>query len=403
MPKSIHGKLRRFPKRGTTVAVRLAPLRFLLALVLLSGCAQPAAYDEDDFLETVRRSSALAERWFLSSMREDKALFTYLYDPKEDAILEGQNELRQLMASRLLAAMSAEQPGLLPLHRENLAFILRYWVREEGDIAYIFYDDKSKLGASAMALRTFVASPDFETEHRDRARKMANGILKLMNPEGSFRPWLIEPSYDYDSDYLLTFYSGEAILALLEYARAADSGRHREAAVLAQEYYLERYVAKMAENYYPAYVPWHTLSLRMLYDETGDARYAEAVFRLNDELLKIQDTSDKVGRFYNPESPQYGTPHSSSDAVYTEGLAHAYHVAVRAEDAVHAGRYRSALALAVQNLESLQYGSREAKSFPRPEKAEGGIRISETKRNIRVDSVQHALDAYRAILEAFSP
>jgi hypothetical protein len=41
--------------------------------------------------------------------------------------------------------------------------------------------------------------------------------------------------------------------------------------------------------------------------------------KLLDEMLVFEsDILDIVGRFYNPEFPQYGTPHSASDGVYTE-------------------------------------------------------------------------------------
>jgi len=43
------------------------------------------------------------------------------------------------------------------------------------------------------------------------------GILSLIDKKGEFHPWLKEPDYEYDKDYLLTFYSGEAILSLVEY------------------------------------------------------------------------------------------------------------------------------------------------------------------------------------------
>ena len=375
----------------------------VLLVVLLAGCTQSAGFPDEDFLESVRRTQTHAEKWFLSSIREDKPLFTYIYDPVEDASPTSQNELRQLMASRLLAQMSAENRGLKGVHRMNADFILKNWYEEKDDIAYILFDGKSKLGANAMLLRAFVASPDFDERYREHARKTADGILSLMNEDGSFRPWLKEPDYEYDSDYLLTFYSGEAILALLEYANAADSRHYYEAAVKAQDYSIDLYVTHMKENYYPAYVPWHTQSLRLLYDETGDMHYAEAVFLLNDELLKIQDTTDVVGRFYDPDFPQYGSPHSSSDAVYTEGLAHAYHVARKAGDSERAERYRAALTIAVENLQSLQYSASEAKTFPRPKKVAGAIRISKTNGEIRVDCVQHAIDAYRAISDAFLP
>ena len=49
------------------------------------------------------------------------------------------------------------------------------------------------------------------------AAMVAQGIKAVQEPDGSFRPWYIEPDYAYDAEYLMYFYSGESILALLEY------------------------------------------------------------------------------------------------------------------------------------------------------------------------------------------
>ncbi len=53
--------------------------------------------------------------------------------------------IRQLMASRLLAEMSLEDENLVNLHKKNLEFMFQYWYKEEGDLGYIYYNDKSKL------------------------------------------------------------------------------------------------------------------------------------------------------------------------------------------------------------------------------------------------------------------
>lgn len=365
----------------------------LTCLLLLGACRQPTSPDLPPPLnEAVSQSLAEMTAWFKLSFRE-KGLFHYLYDPRSDRYSKKNNELRQLMASRLLADLSQHDPSLLKLHRKNLDFVFTNWYREEGDIGFIYYDKKSKLGANAMALRTVVYSPDFSL-HKSKAAKITQGILSLQQPSGAFLPWLKEPSYEYDSDYLLTFYSGEAILALAEYADKTGDPSILEAAKKSQDFYIDRYVTHLSENYYPAYVPWHTQSLSRLYDMTGDSRYANAIFVLNDELLKLQDNSQHKGRFYDPDSPQYGKPHSASDAVYTEGLVVAYGLARSLKDVPRTTRYRSAIEKAVANLTTLQYEKQESNSFPKPERAIGGIRISSSDPRVRIDSIQHAMDAY---------
>jgi hypothetical protein len=365
--------------------------------MIVSGCSASVPQQPLSLEERVQQSHDAGVAWFRTSLRKDKGLFRYMYHPIQDEASTKQNELRQMMASRLLAELAAEDPSFLADHLRNLEFLFEHWYREDGDIGYMVYSNKSKLGGNAMALRMLVWSPLF-AEYSEQAEKIANSIVSLIGPDGAMQPWLVEPDYDYDPERLLTFYSGEAILALLEYAKKTGSQFYWDEAVRAQGYYIDRYVTHMEENYYPAYVPWHTQSLRILYDATGDSRYADAIFALNDKLLEIQDTTEYIGRFYNPATPQYGTPHSSSDAVYMEGLAHAYHVAREAEDAERAMRYAVAIELAVRNLETLQYTAHNTRDYPRPKEVIGALQISARNPSIRIDTTQHMLDGYRELL-----
>ncbi len=185
--------------------------------------------------------------------------FIYLANPNGTVAYEN-NDIRQLLASRSLALASREDESLYALHTQNLESIMEAWYREENGRGYVWVDEKSKLGANALLLRLIVASPAFET-YQPQARALVRGIESLVTPEGAFRPWYKEPSYKYDADYLLTFYSGEALLALFEYAEKTGDARVFSLASRIQDTYVEKYATRIDENYYPAYVPWHTQSL----------------------------------------------------------------------------------------------------------------------------------------------
>ncbi|MEE4660761.1 MAG: hypothetical protein V2J89_09845 [Halieaceae bacterium] len=344
------------------------------------------------------RLHAMALDW-LSRALADSGEFRYLYYPSRDEFPPGKNNMiRQLMSSRGLAQLAHRDNDWLALHRRNLRFVLTQWYREAGDEGYVWFRNKSKLGANAMLLRTLVHSPLFE-QYRAEARRLVNGILSLQQPDGRLQAWYRAPDYVYSEDRLMAFYSGEALLALFEYVEATGDQRVLAAAVRAQEYYLERYVEQIDQHYYPAYVPWHAQSLSALFRLQGDVRYADAVFVMTDRLLEIQqqsagDRPEHLGRFYNPATPQYGSPHASSDGVYTEGVAYAYELAVLRGDTERSARYRRALLLGLHNLDNLQYRGPRLYFVPRRAAAEGGFRIHSTDNKVRVDSVQHALDAF---------
>jgi hypothetical protein len=378
------------------VVQKLLIASIALILAACTSSSNPIPTTDQEVKSAASKVQELAKTWLISNIRE-KGLFVYRYDPETGSTPSAQNELRQLMASRVLAILAAQDPSLLPLHQKNMQFILEHWYKEDGSIGYVYFDHKSKLGANAMLLRALIASPDV-AEYRAKAKRVAQGIVSLQETDGSFRAWFHEPDYAYDEDYLLTFYSGEAILALLEYAETAKDQDVFNAAKKAQDFYMEKYVTNIEKNYYPAYVPWHTMSLAHLYEKTRDRRYADAIFVLNDELLHVLDTTEHLGRFYNPLTPEYGTPHSSSDAVYTEGLAFAYGVAKQLGDEARELQYRFALGLALYNLSSLQYSSKN-NGGGMPEKMLGGVRVSIEDSEIRVDTVQHTWDAMSAILD----
>ena len=338
-----------------------------------------------------------ANKWFFRNF-ESKWVFTYGYNAYSGRYSTKNNMIRQLMASRLLAEMSLEDENLVNLHKKNLEFMFQYWYKEEGDLGYIYYNDKSKLWAIAMALRTLAYSPYYE-EYKEQWEKLVNTILELQQEDGSFLPRYIEPEYAYEKNYLLTFYSGEAILSLIEYYEKTQDKKYLDAAILSQDYYLEEYVENLEENYYPAYVPWHTMSLNKLYYITRDKKYADAIFVLNDKLLEIQDVGEDERfrwRFFNPLFAQYGTPHSSSDGVYTEWLAYAREIARELWDEIHMEKYEQALKLAVGNLVNLQYTEKDSELVFYPI-LQWAVKTKIGNRDTRIDTTQHAMDGFRKI------
>ena len=385
-------------------------------ILLVSGLAGPGfltagepvtlqGVDAHQLKRTVRESYALAESWFIGSLQPDNT-FVYLYDPIRHQYAKTNNAIRQLMASRLLGELAAQSPGLMAAHKNNLSHIFTHWYKEEDGIGYIYFNDKASLGASGIALRVLAASPyvaqkDGESRYHRKAMRLVLGIQSLMNPDGSFKAFFIEPPDEemMDEDYLLSYYSGEAILGLLEHYLRFQDPKALELATKAQDYYLDHYVARMAENYRPFYVPWHTMALSALYKINPDPQYARAMFALNDQLLKIQDQEKYPGRFAATQGGHYTKAHSASDGVYTESLAYALEMARQTGDKEHEAKYLKAIDLAVANLVSLQYTNEHSPLFVGDPRVTGAIRIRSKTFTIRIDCVQHTMDAYRKLLE----
>lgn len=355
--------------------------------------------DVKELKKTIQDSYAMAEKWFLNSILADHT-FVYVYDPVRKTYADSNNAIRQLMASRLLGELATYNPKLITAHANNMRHIFFNWYREQGRIGYIYFNEKASLGASGIALRAIAQSP-YAERYAHKANRLVEGIISLMNEDGSFKPFFVEPEEDEkkDDDFLLSYYSGEAILGLLEHYKKFGDLRAFEAAKKAQNFYLNHYVVNLTENYRPFYVPWHTMSLYTLYEIANNDRHIQAIFRLNDELLKIQDTEKYPGRFCVVGGAKYKRPHSASDGVYTESLAYALEMAKLMDDANREAKYLKAIDLAVKNIVSLQFTDKHSPLFVGDPRVPGGIRIRVKTFKIRIDCVQHTMDAYRKLLQ----
>lgn len=366
----------------------------------------PVSLTDPADLKRLAETRRMAEDWVLANQRK-RGDIEYLYHPLTGEQSSRDNDVRQWLTAYTLAHMALEHPEYMDAHKRNLDYLLAaYYRQDERGLGYIFRSRRSKLGGLGLALRALARSPlrAENPDYEDKARRLADGILSLIKPDGSFEAWFVAPSNNSPEreKRLLYFYSGEALIGLLEYAELANAPEYQQAAERVQKRYITLYVEQMAENYYPAYVPWHTLSLSHLFRVTGDRGYAEAAFRLNDKLLEILDRNAYVGRFFNPETPHYGTPHSSSDAVYTESLAAALGTARRAGDKIRVERYREALELALAHMMTNQYKEENA-AYPGPrERYLGGFRTNIDDPWIRVDNTSHSADALRGVHEALA-
>jgi hypothetical protein len=350
----------------------------------------------NQFLNTVSESYQHAQKWLINNIR-DEGIFVYLYDPVNDTYAAENSLTRQLMASRLLAGLAFENTALRQVHKKNLEFIFSHWYKEnENGLGYMLFHNQSELAANAMALRTLVHSPFF-AGYSNQAQKIAEGIVSLMNKDGSLKPWFRAADPEINED----LYSGAAILSLGEYAAKSNQGKYLLAAITAQEFYLNKYITYLDQNNFAAGMPRHTISLANLFKMTSRDEYADAVFRLNDALIKYQDTTRVIGRFHQPEYLKSGQPDSSTDGVYTESLAYAYELAKQKNDFMHQAVYKNAIQLSVKHLTGLQYTKEYSKDSDRKDQVEGAFRISTENQRIRIDCTQQVMDAYRKIMEVY--
>ncbi len=353
--------------------------------------------NDNKYYQEINEIFSLGRGWLLHNVQDDGS-FVYLYDIRNK---EGgkNNIIRQLLTFRVVARLCQQgNQEFCAIHKKNLDFVFRHGlykteIKDGQKIGYILYDSKAKLGSSALLLRLLISSP-YSNEYSQQLQELVAGIKFLQNSDGSFKSpfFVVSPNFEYNKERKLNFYSGEAILALMEYYRKTNDQQILDMAKKSEDYYLVKYVDNMQKNYYPAYVPWHTMALSKLWHATNDLKYTEAIFKLNDELLKIQDTWDYIGRFYSPEHPEYGKPHSASDAIYSESLVTAYRIALELDDKTRQRNYMFAIKQSLGNIASLQLCNQLNPLSNVPRKLCGTLQVRKNSQFIRVDSLAHTMD-----------
>ena len=349
--------------------------------------------------EGVKARLALMREWYLNNLAANGKM-TYLYRPAITKIsTQHNNMIRQWMTTLALFRLGhyLSDAKLLEAAERNLAFNVKTYLKRDPEtgMAYVFFRDKAKLGAAAFALMSVLESktiPDRDSLIQEISRL----ILHLQLKDGSFKTFLL-PERRNDNQ---NFYPGEALLALMTLYQSDPPGQAKLLPVVGSAFVYYRDFFRKSPN--PAFVPWHTMALYRYYQVTKNREVADFIFEMNDFLLEIQNTpqsiktdqSDTLGRFFDPNKRQYGPPHASSTAVYTEGLADAYRLASELGDAKRVHAYAYGIQWGLRSLFQLQFIPESSFYLKNLPAVLGGVRTTVNNSNIRVDNTQHSTMAF---------
>ena len=341
--------------------------------------------------------------WLFAQLGDDGRQ-VYQYYPSRGEETSANNMIRQWMATVAMTRVGVERGDDTLLERvgQNIEYNLSLSYSEEDGLGLIAdADGDVKLGSVALAALAIRQHPA-----RDRWQAEEAALLRMVDelwqPDGSFRTFF-RPAGRTDNQ---NFYPGEALLLWATVLEDAP----------ADEELLERFMASFRHyrdwhraNRNPAFVPWHTMAYEKVWRLTEDPELLDFIVEMNDWLLPMQQwdsapVPDLAGRFYNPDRPDYGPPHASSDGVYLEGLIAAYRATRDAGDEDRAERYRVTIARGLRNLMQLQFADPVDMFYvSQRERVAGGLRTTPYDNRIRVDNVQHGLMAVLDILDEFRP
>ena len=327
--------------------------------------------------------------WLYSQLDQHGRL-PYKYWPGNGRYAQTNNTIRQYLATLALLKHARTLGG------EHQRAKAEMRLQKELAATYVVHDgyaaisDKNgiKLGAIALAGLALLHSRRSHRWRREWERLYA-ATRRLWTPSGAFRTFMA-PSWRNDNQ---NFYPGEALLFWAELYRRECDPRLRRDLDRALSYYRRWHL----DNPNPAFVPWHTQVCARMYAATGGRGYLDHIIAMNDWLLPLQQWDnapypDMRGRFHDPRRPDFGPPHASSTAVYTEGLIAAAGAARAAGDTAHAVLYARAARRGLSHLRQLQYlDVTDLFRLSHPERVFGALRTEVYDLTVRVDSVAHAL------------
>ena len=165
-----------------------------------------------------------------------------------------------------------------------------------------------------------------------------------------------------------------------------------------------RQMMYLGKEWHTPYAPaWFTQPLTQMYLETGEDKYRDLIFAINDRVLHAYDINARYQVYPDydgmlaPKPNSYGN--NSVTAASLESLTDAAVVARAAGDLDRYERYRHVVRRTVAFLLRLQYIPENTYYFPHRERALGGFKRDMLDSTLWMDNVWHLTSAFLKIQE----
>lgn len=242
--------------------------------------------------------------------------------------------------------------------------------------------------ADCVLLEGAVAAGAPLSDHR-AIDDLAKRVFGLFRPDGRICPRPVRLGVLQDHDFV----PGAALVAA---AAVAATGRHRlPEAMLGQALRWHRDRFRLLQTW--AMAGWQPQGWAATARLTGAREQAELVFEVADWAIARQLEGN--GAFLDDLG---GLKAGFTSGFIAEGMAAAWRLASERHDRARTERYRRSWHAATQFLRTLVIHPEDCFCFADPERALGGVRMSVTRSDVRIDAVSHVLQAlvYGAALEA---
>ena len=403
-------------------------------LPLYRSYPMPVEFSKDYMRETAIASTD----WVLKNMDSSTGKFLYYYDGIRDTIVDRDhpnrkhdnlyyNSLRHSGGTITLLRMYelTKDKKYLTAAENSLKFIinnLRDHTFQGKKAQYLFYNTKSKLGGTGIALAAMVKHYQLtgDKQYFNEMATMSRHLLSRIDDDGELIGYYIHPLFnngkpiltptDAEKKQLFSFYyPGEALMGLALYTRYIPNAEKTVENIKPMSMKALDWLVKVRpKKYKDLFLPlpadgWLMQAIEewSFYPDFQKKEYLNFVFNDAKQMIKHMykhENSpylDYPGGFYY----HYGD-HAYVDGARAEGLVAAYYLAVQQKEKAIAEDIYQHMQLAATSM-LYTYNSPEATyMYKAPDKALGAFKFKYTRQWMRVDSVQHTACFFARFLMA---
>lgn len=340
------------------------------------------------FQQLIEQNSA-----FLHDQIQENGKFIYGYFSAYDRDIRNYNTVRHCTSAYALLETFEVQNKLEYWSKIHAAihYALTNFYKEKDSSTAFMIDGKEgelevKLGANAAAILMLTKYQEItqKTDYQKYAEKLANGILKLVDSNGSTTHVLNYPDYDLKEKFRIIYYDGEAALALLRLYQINQDSRLLETVKLMFECFIE----KRYEKYHDHWLSYCTNELTKICPED---KYF--IFGLNNYL--------KHFIFIKNRKTTYAT--------LLEMLMAAYKMVSRLKEQGRTTLFEQAYMSELQKLIEFRadfqttgfFYPEMAMYMARPDKILHAFYIRHDRFRVRIDDQEHNLSGYIAYVKDY--
>jgi uncharacterized protein YyaL (SSP411 family) len=189
---------------------------------------------------------------------QENGKFIYGYFSAYDRDIRNYNTVRHCTSVYALLETFEVQskPEYWPKVHAAIQYALTNFYQEKDSETSFMIDGKEgefeiKLGANAAAILMLTKYQEItqKTNYQKYAEKLANGILKLVDSNGSTTHVLNYPDYDLKEKFRIIYYDGEAALALLRLYQINQNSSLLETVKLMFEYFIKNRYEKYHDHW----------------------------------------------------------------------------------------------------------------------------------------------------------